>query len=289
MSGQAWSYLSPRALMPQGDRLSNLTTAKRMKPAPHFERALDLYFKGRTATGRSSGEGGGAQITPEDVKHALGGLKERPYRFGMAAFLDDAQSLRLIEGYLVEELRWLADAGEWIQTRDDLQRLEAIAGLMLFEVMAARSRHETFAHEDRLPAGSATVRCPKCNGQGKYVDTRALKKWRRYRRIVLRARLEEPGVPDADGRPVKPSWHVHEALLERARLAEAKAMAVDCDLCFKTGRYVFSESSRARAAGIPRRTWTRTWCDRYAEGLEIPRRWEAIAVGHVRRRLKLDP
>ena len=131
--------------------------------------------------------------------------------------------------------------------------------------------------------------CPKCNGQGKYVDTRALKKWRRYRRIVLRARLEEPGVPDADGRPVKPSWHVHEALLERARLAEAKAMAVDCDLCFKTGRYVFSESSRARAAGIPRRTWTRTWCDRYAEGLEIPRRWEAIAVGHVRRRLKLDP
>lgn len=288
MSSQAWTMLTPRGLTPEGDRLSKTTRVVRLKPPAQFERALDLYFKGRTATGRTSGEGGGARITPEDVKAALGGLADQPFQFGMAAFLDDARSKRLVEGYLVQELEWMAQAGGWLQSRQDFERLERVASLLVFEAISARSRHETYGDEEKLPEGSAAIRCPRCKGHGVYDDLRELKKWRRYSRIIMRARLAEERVRTAGGGLRKPSWHLHEALLEKARLGTAAALSIECDWCENSGRLLITETLRAKRCGIPRPTWYRTWQARYAEAMAIPLRWENTAVHHVRRKLRLD-
>ncbi|HRC61689.1 MAG TPA: hypothetical protein PLX85_00520 [Dehalococcoidia bacterium] len=289
MSGQAWTYLNPRSLAPQPERLTEVRrTSRREKPKTRDERALDLFFKGKTATGRSSGEGGGGSLTAEDVRHALGGLAPKPFRFGMSAFLGDAQSLRLLEGFLIEELRWKAEAGEWLRKREDVERIERMASLMLFEVISARSRHDTFAHQERLPEGSAAVLCPKCNGRGAFGDSRAVEKWRRYRRMVRRARLRNP-FPKPEDQDPRSAWTkrrtLHDALIAKSRVEEARAAAQLCEVCSGTGRFIFTETHRARAVAVSRRTWYRDWAGRYTELIEIPRRWEAIAVAHVRRKL----
>lgn len=292
MSSQAWSWLNPRAMAPQADRLTETRGYRRQRPATKEERALDLFMKGRTAALRSSGEGGGALLTADDVRHALGGLAPRPFRFGMAAFLGDGQSLRIVEGFLVQELRWSADAGGWIETEADAHRVERLASLMLFEVISARSRHETWAHEERLPEGSAAVKCPQCNGLGHYRDAWDVAKWSRYQRWVRRARLRNPH-ERPDKQDPKSEWAkrraLHDALIAEAQLEEADAAARPCELCGGTGRYLFTVTERARAIGVSRRTWYRHWDDRYAEAIEIPRRWEASAVSHVRRRLSRGP
>lgn len=170
MSGQAWTWLTPRALMPQPERLSQPSRAHRAKPEAGNEKAVDLWHKGLTSYGKSTGEGGGSRLTSDDVRHALGGLPPKPFRFGMAAFLGDAQSLRMVETFLVTEIRWHADAGGWLENRSQAETIERLASLMIFEAISARSRHETYSHEDGLPEGSAAVRCPQCLGRGVYVS-----------------------------------------------------------------------------------------------------------------------
>lgn len=245
MSGGAWTMLSPRGLTPEGGRITETRrTARRERPDSDDERGVDRFRKGWTATGRSSGEGGGAMLTPEDVKHALGGLREAPYRFGMAAFLGDAHSLRLTENHLVTEIRWHAEAGGWLTSRSQVETVERMASVMLFEVISAMSRHETFAHQKGLPEGSAAVRCPQCLGKTEYVP------------------------------------------ISEAASGRAYGRATPCDLC-EDGVFVLDDPARARLCGLSLKWWRSIWSGRYAELIDIPRRWEAIAISHVRRRLAI--
>ena len=160
----------------------------------------------------------------------------------MAAFLGDAASFRRIETFLVTEIRWHAEAGGWLENRSQATTIERLASVMIFEVISARSRHETFSHQEGLPDGSAAVRCPQCLGKGVYIP-----------------------ISRVDGR------NVYEH-------------ALPCDLC-RGGVFVLDDQSRARLSGLSLKWWRSTWQARYAELIDIPRRWESTAVSHVRRRL----
>lgn len=105
-------------------------------------------------------------LTQADVKVALGGLPDRPFHFGMAAFLGDTTSRRRVEAYLHADMLEHAEAGDWIRSERDSMTVSRLSDLMLFEVLAARSRNEDAAGQDKDPQGSARVRCPECNGRG---------------------------------------------------------------------------------------------------------------------------
>jgi hypothetical protein len=201
MSGQAWTWLTPRS-------------------------TSDVGRVGIAATGQ--------HLTPEDIKHALGGLPVRPFRFGMAAFLGDRYSWTMLEGFVVELLRWQADAGGWITKRQHVEILNRMAQLMVWEAVSAQSRNETLPGEMPMPKGSAAILCPLCLGRG----------------------------TDVHGRI--------------------------CSVCGGSRRFVLDDSKRADAIGMHRSNWSRTWRDRYAEAMEHPRRWEAQAISHVRRKLRTE-
>jgi len=59
-----------------------------------------------------------------------------------------------------------------------------------------------------------------------------------------------------------------------------------CGTCGGSRRFVLDDARRAEAVGIHKSNWNRTWRERYAEAMQHPRRWEAIAISHVRRKLR---
>lgn len=61
-----------------------------------------------------------------------------------------------------------------------------------------------------------------------------------------------------------------------------------CRTCGGSRRFILDDARRAEAVGLHKSNWNRTWRERYAEALEHPRRWEAVAIAHVRRRLRGD-
>ena len=199
MSAQAWPMLNPRSLSDFGNRTAAAT-------GPH--------------------------LTPEDIKLALGGLAPAPYLFGMAAFLRDEQSRRRLEGHMLLELRWMADAGDWITKAVHVEILDRMAQLVVWESTVAQSRNETLPGELPLPQGSAAVLCPACNGR-----------------------------------------------------AERGTGRFGCKVCDGSRRFILTDPRRAAAIGLHGSNWRRTWRERYAEAMEHPRRWEAVALAHVRRKI----
>lgn len=227
--------------------------------------------------------GGLPEITPEDVRLALGGLGQLPFLFGMAAFLGHRGSMEAVEVALEHALMDLAGARRWGAgrdakgratgelTREDVHTLERMAHLMLFEVISARSRHDTYAHEQALPTGAAAVLCPACHGRGDRARAATAQELGELHLVLEEAvRMSREGV--------------------RRALTAARAWPITetCQLCHGRGRFLLTERRRALMVGVSRPTWYHRWQARYAEGLAIPQRWEAIAIGHVRRKLRRD-
>jgi hypothetical protein len=247
-------------------------------------------------------KGGTPTLTPDDVRLALGGLSEKPFLFGMAAFLGHRGSMDRVEELLGYEVVALAEQEGWGRGRDrngrrtgeltgeDIHLLQRMTSLLLFEIISARSRHDTYAHEAALPSGSATVLCPSCKGRGDISiatpasDVRDLialvgEAVEHFRNAVRRGLVSDQ----------------LEVLRDRRRAAQRSLSAalmwpaqIDCRLCGGRGRFLLTASRRAQMLGVARRTWYLRWEERYALALVIPQRWEAIAVGHVRRKLSYE-
>ncbi len=247
--------------------------------------------------------GGIPSITPNDVRAALGGLGERPFLFGMAAFLGHTASMVRLEQLMELDILDMAEAGAWGTTRagggdnsvtgeltrkerDIVQRLGAMA---LYEAVYARSRHDTYAHEAELPARSVATLCPECNGRG---DTPGSITRAGYKVSTLQRHIDQTHEllwSQTGGPAVERDLRTAKALLAEAaaNLMDLSALhpGAACGLCEGTGRFVLTDEFRAEAIGISRRGWFRKWDERYAEVMLIPQDWEAIAVGHVRKKL----
>lgn len=111
-------------------------------------------------------KGGIPAITPEMVKAALQGLARRPFLFGMAAILGCQRSLLELERVFEADILDVAEHEDWLHRPSDKATVQRLAELIIFEASKARSRHETYAHEGKLPQGSATILCPPCRGKG---------------------------------------------------------------------------------------------------------------------------
>lgn len=244
--------------------------------------------------------GGMPALTADDVRLALAGLGERPFLFGMAAFLGHRGSMDRIEQMLIWDISDLACANHWGTgkgrdgkpngelTSTDLARLQTLANLILFEVISARSRHETYAHEQELPSGSAAVLCPACCGRGMVSriptdadrDAEELAAGEALANLRAAAQLgEDVKVRNA----LSAEWHA----ARRLRYSMTRAVDDECSLCRGRGRFLLTNEKRASMLGVSLRTWERHWIGRYSEALLIPQRWEAIAIGHVRKRLQM--
>lgn len=119
--------------------------------------------------------GGKPNVTAEDVRLAVSSLKGVPFLFGMAAFLDCHRSRLKLTRFFEEMLLDYGLHNGWIRQRVDTGRrdvhsVRALAELVIFEATKVKGRHETFAHQERLPEGSLVTRCPVCHGKGKVAD-----------------------------------------------------------------------------------------------------------------------
>lgn len=242
--------------------------------------------------------GGAPTITPDDVRLALGGLSERPLLFGMAAFLGHRGSMDRIEQLLTWDALRHAQEHGWgsgkdrdgkltgEMTAEDIRRFEILASLLLFEVISARSRHETYAHEEQLPAGSAAVQCPACRGRGFVSRMATDQELNDAERAQAEAYIEFQNQTIARWRcAAAAQWHAATRL---RYLLATHSIDEQCGLCRGRGRFLLANPKRAMMLGVSLRTWERRWNGRYAELMEIPRQWEAIAIGHVRKRLRIS-
>jgi len=105
-------------------------------------------------------------LTQADIMAALGGLPAEPFAFGMAAFLGDMRSLRFLERRLQATIAYTAEAEGWVTRRAHRVVIAQMSELLLFEVITARSRNETYPGEKAPQANSARIRCPQCLGKG---------------------------------------------------------------------------------------------------------------------------
>lgn len=112
--------------------------------------------------------GGRPSITADDVRIALSGLRERPFLFGMAAFLGCQRSFRDLVRLFDDDLLQHAVAGEWINRAEDRAIVARLAEWILIECINSRSRHETYTPDERLPQGSVVMRCPQCHGKARH-------------------------------------------------------------------------------------------------------------------------
>jgi hypothetical protein len=246
--------------------------------------------------------GGRPIITADDVRLALGGLSERPFLFGMAAFLGHRGSLDRIEQLLVWDVIDRACDEHWgsgkdregkstgEMTSEDIRHFHTLCSLMLFEVISARSRHDTYAHEEALPAGSASVLCPECRGRG-FVSRMATleEKWASENAAVDVHALYHDAVKTGATQSVRNALAAQRNAAERLHYQlVSRSIDSQCELCSGRGRFLLANPKRAMMLGVSLRTWERRWNGRYAELMEIPREWEAIAIGHVRKKLRLD-
>lgn len=216
-------------------------------------------------------------LTSEDVKHALGGLSEKPFLFGMAAFLGDPKSLHALECHLIADLMLAADAGEWIRRREHFEIVQRMGALMLFEVIAARARAEGLPGEEngRQLRNVAHVLCPACLGKGTLAP------------VCLQCeglRFERSGVLNPNGSPI----FKRDGSGKRVACEGCCGLGVTgdrCGFCGGTRRFALTDRRRAEACGLATYQWSRLWSDRYAGHIDTPMRWEFAAIGHVKRRL----
>lgn len=225
-------------------------------------------------------------LTQEDVKVALGGLADAPFRFGMAAFLGDMSSLEWLEHELQWRLMAEAEAGGWITRREHRVTLARMSELLLFEVIVARSRNDAYPGKKPDPAGSARVLCPKCLGKGRMSHGKGYLKLRQLRRLrrIQKARRTDSHTrtyPEGHGKRLDRMTGEVTIALTRADRTPLEA----CDICEGDGTFLLTDVRRARALDVHPSTWHRIWGPRYAESILIPQRWEEEAVRHVRRRL----
>lgn len=206
-------------------------------------------------------------LTAEDVKHALGGLRDAPFLFGMAAFLGDPRSTHRLEAILVDHLVLVSDAEGWCTKRQHFEVVQRMGALMLFEVLAARSRAEALPGDaDARQRNVAHVRCPACIGKG----------------------TAQPCTSCAGaGRVVDDERRGNAVRFMACDHCRGTGLATArCSLCGGAGRFTINDARRAQAVQVHKANWMRTWAGRYAEHIELPRRWEHAAVSHVRRRLQ---
>lgn len=236
-------------------------------------------------------------VTQADVKAALGGLKDRPFLFGMAAFLGDIAALVRLESLLHSDILNHASAGEWIEDDRDTVEISRISELMLFEVISARSRNDQLPGDDVAQRGSVRVMCPQCRGKG-FVTPARDETLREHVEAERDDAAEEYWNAYYEARPyregeeqVKGFRKARGARYRRAMKALAALPAVwrtrirCCDLCRGVGTFLLTEVYRAQAIGVNERAWYRKWKGRYAELIEIPMGWEHRALSHVRWRL----
>lgn len=281
----AWSMLSAGTLsLYDGAKLISAAALRRAQGSQRQIRGEPMP-KGLPPKPRDDARGM-PSVTQADVKAALGGLKSEPFWFGMAAFLGDAKSLTRIENALHQSLCLHADAGGWITKREHHVTLSRMSELMLFEVISARSRNDTYPGEKPPPPGSARVLCPECRGKGG-VSSGAihgrLTKRDRVRKIRVAYAKRFPSTVLTDKRKKRASQMLSE--LNAAISADISHPLTPCLLCGGAGTFLLTDLRRAQALGVNPTSWHRTWSSRYAQMIVTPQEWEERAIRHVRWKL----
>jgi hypothetical protein len=240
-------------------------------------------WNARTASGFDS-------VGPEDVKFALGGLPDAPYRFGLAAFLGDHTQLTFLEEWTHAELLRIARDGRWRIPKTHRRVLEAMAALMLWETIAAKATRDVYAHEEvHASRGEACVMCPDCLGKGRTWNGHRLAVWARYRRRLNSRYQWWASQPSSHARR-RALTYIRERRYEvRDEInwwSDLTRDGRECKRCNGTGVFTLTELARAKLCGVSKSKWHGVWKARYADGIARVERLEHWAIGHVAKRLR---